>query len=67
MPFRNFEDIDLETVRLMTEAYDSVVAQLRLKPDDPRTGKLAVLIVQLAKAGVRDVRILADQARAGIK
>jgi len=51
----------------MTAAYDSVVARLNLKPEDPRTGKLAVLIVQLADAGVVDSDKLADEARAALK
>jgi hypothetical protein len=67
MPFRDFSGFDLETVKVMTEAYDSVVARLQLKPDDPRTGKLATIIVQLAKAGVVDPERLADQARVGLR
>jgi hypothetical protein len=67
MPFRHIKDIDLETVRTMTAAYDAVVARLRLKPEDPRTGKLATIIVQLARAGVLDVDRLTEQARAGLK
>jgi hypothetical protein len=42
----------------MTAAYDAVVERLRLKPDDPRTGKLAVIIVQLVKAGGNAERLL---------
>ena len=67
MPFRQYPEFDLETVRVMTKAYDSVVVQLKLKPEDPRTGKLANLIVDLTKAGVLDPERLADQARAGLK
>lgn len=68
MPFRKYHpEFDLETVKMMTKAYDLVVAQLQLKPEDPRTGKLATLIVQLAKAGVVDPERLADQARAGMR
>ena len=66
MPFRNYPEIDIETAKVMTEAYDLVIARLKLKPEDPRTGKLASLIVSLAKAGVRDPERLADQARAGL-
>ena len=51
----------------MKAAYDSVLAQLGLKPDDPGTSTLAALIVQLAKAGIADSEKLADQARAGLK
>jgi hypothetical protein len=51
----------------MMAAYDAVVARLRLMPDYPRTGKLASMIVQLAKAGVLDADKLAEQAWMGIK
>jgi hypothetical protein len=67
MPFRSETEFNGETLRIMTAAYDAVVARLRLKPEDPRTGKLATIIVQLAKAGVLNVDRLADQARAGLK
>lgn len=67
MPFRDQKGFDIEVLRAMTAAYDSVVATLNLKPDDPRTGKLAILIVQLARAGIFDADRLADQARAGLK
>jgi hypothetical protein len=53
MPFRNETQFSIERVQAMTAAFDSVVAWLKLKPDDPRTGKLATLIVQLAKGGRR--------------
>lgn len=67
MPFRNFKDFDYEMLQTMTAAYDAVVAKLNLKPTDPRTGRLAIRIVELARAGVLDVDKLADQARAGLK
>ena len=67
MPFRQHTDFDSETLQLMTAAYDTVVARLNIKPEDPRTSKLATLIVQLVKAGVRDSGRLADQARAGLR
>jgi hypothetical protein len=67
MPFRHVTEFDADTVKGMTEAYDSVVLQLSLKSGDPRTGKLATLIVQLVKAGVVDPERLADQARAGLR
>jgi hypothetical protein len=67
MPFRNETDFNTESLQATTAAYDSVVAKLKLKPGDPRTGKLATLIVQLAKAGIVDTEKLADQARAGLK
>lgn len=67
MPFRNETQFDTETRKTMTTAYDAVVAKLRLKSTDPRTGKLAILIVQLVKAGVLDVDKLSEQARMGLK
>ena len=67
MPFRHVTQLDAATLSAMTAAYDDVVAQLRLKPDDPRSGKLASLIVQLAKAGVVDSEKLVEQARSGLK
>jgi hypothetical protein len=67
MPFRDYPTFDLETVRVMTEAHDSVVARLNLKADDPKRGKLVALIVELARAGVVDPEKLADQARAGLR
>jgi hypothetical protein len=67
MPFRNETEFTTANIQQMTAAYDSVVAKLKLAPDDPRRGKLATLIVQLAKAGVVDADKLADQARSGLK
>jgi len=67
MPFRNYTQFNTATLGAMTAAYDSVVARLKLKPEDPRTGKLAIFIVQLVNAGVVDPEKLADQARAGLK
>jgi hypothetical protein len=66
MPFRNESEFTSETLEAMQIAYDSVVDKLKLKPDDARRGKLASLIVQLAKAGVYNSDRLADQARAGL-
>jgi hypothetical protein len=65
--FRNYTRFTTETLRAITAAYDAVVARLKLKPADPRTGKLAILIVQLTDAGVVDPEKLADQARVGLK
>jgi hypothetical protein len=67
MPFRSETEFTTETITSMQAAYDSVVAKLKLKPEDSRRGKLATLIVQLAKAGVVDSERLADQARSGLK
>jgi hypothetical protein len=67
MPFRNETQFTSADIQEMAAAYDSVVTKLKLKPEDPRRGKLVSLIVQLAKAGVIDADKLAAQARAGLK
>ena len=67
MPFRNYPQFDTETLKVMTTAYDAVAARLKLVPDDPRSGKLASMIVQLAKAGILDPEKLAEQATMGLK
>ena len=67
MPFSTETQFDSDALRAMTAAFDTVTAKLHLKADDPRRGKLASLIVQLAKAGVVDSERLADQARSGLK
>lgn len=67
MPFKHTTVFDSDTLNAMTAAYDSVVATLNIKLGDPRTSKLASLIISLAKAGVVDPERLADQARAGLK
>ena len=67
MPFRAVTEFDTQTVRDMTAAYDAVVARLALKSNDPRLGLLAAKIVELAKAGERDVGKLIEEAAAGLK
>jgi hypothetical protein len=67
MPFRNVIGFNLDTMNVMRAAYDAAVAKLQLKPDDPRTGKLALPIVQLVKSGVVDPDSLADKARRQIE
>ena len=66
MPFRTVTDLDAQTLRTMTAAYDAVVARLNMKSDDPRTGPLAAKIVMLARAGERDVGKLIEQALIGL-
>jgi hypothetical protein len=66
MPFRTVTDLDVQTLRTMTAAYDAVVARLNMKSDDPRTGPLAAKIVMLARTGERDVGKLIEQALIGL-
>jgi hypothetical protein len=67
MPFRNYHQFDLKTVRLMTAAYDAAIAQLGLTPDSPLTSKLAAAIAALADEGERDPGRLCEQAVAKLK
>ena len=60
MPFRNYTQFDSAALKAMTTAYDAVVARLRLKSDDPLTGKLAAKIANLAE-GQRDVGKLTEE------
>jgi hypothetical protein len=62
MPFRNYTQFDVDTLRLMTAAYDAAVAKLGLPNADPRTGKLASAIVSLVAAGERDQETLTKKA-----
>ena len=43
MPFRDYPQFGTESLKAMTDAYDAVVARLKLRPDDPRRGKLALM------------------------
>jgi hypothetical protein len=67
MPFRNYSQFDSAALKVMTAAYDAVVARLQLKSDDPLTGKLAAKIASLAAEGERDVGKLTEQALLGLK
>jgi hypothetical protein len=67
MPFRNYHQFDLATVRLLTAAYDTAIAQLGLTPDNPMTSKLAVAIAALADDGERDPTRLCELALAKLK
>jgi len=54
MPFRDVKNIDDETRRNMTQAFEAACDRLRLEPDDPERGELASAIVELVAAGERD-------------
>jgi hypothetical protein len=53
-PFRDVENIDDETRRNMTQAFDAVCDRLKLDEDDPLRGKLADEIIALVSIGERD-------------
>jgi hypothetical protein len=54
MMFQDVENIDDETRRSMTQAFDAVCDRLRLDTDDPLKGKLADEIIALVSIGERD-------------
>ena len=54
MPFRDVRNIDDETRRSMTQAFEAACDRLRLEPDDPERGELASAIIELVAAGERD-------------
>jgi hypothetical protein len=56
MPFRNLqpERFDLNTLKAMQGVYDSICKQLKIDATDPRTGKLAATIANLAASGERE-------------
>jgi hypothetical protein len=62
MPFRNYAQFDIETLRKMTAAYDVAVTRLNIKSDDPMTSRLANIIVELASTGERDPDKLCEAA-----
>lgn len=67
MPFRDYTQFNSDTLEVMRQAYDAVVARRRIVPADPRTGKLAAIIVELAAAGVTDVDKLTEQAASELR
>jgi len=62
MSFKNARHLNIETVRLMTQAYDRALAQLGITPEDPRSGEIAAHIAKLADAGERDPAMLCAMA-----
>jgi hypothetical protein len=62
MSFKNARHLNIETVQLMTRAYDRALAQLGITPESPRSGELAAHIAQLADAGERDPATLCEAA-----
>jgi hypothetical protein len=62
MPFRDYSGFDPAALDGMTKAYDSAVAKLDMQSTDPRTSKLAALIVSLVSTGERDPDKLCEGA-----
>ena len=54
MPFRDLKNIDEETRRNMTQAFEAACGRLGLDTDDPLKGKVAGEIVALVSLGERD-------------
>jgi len=67
MPFRNYGQFDIATVRLMRQAYDAALSHLSITSSDPRSGEIASEIAMLADEGERDPQILCTGALARIK
>jgi hypothetical protein len=62
MPFRDYTQFKLGTLRVMTHAYDEVIAKLGIPPGDPRTAKLAAYIVALVSDGEMNPAVLSEKA-----
>jgi hypothetical protein len=54
IPFRNYHQFDVETVCLMTEAYDAALLHLGITASDPRSGNVAACIARHADDGERN-------------
>jgi hypothetical protein len=64
MPFRKFtKDFTPATLDAMAEAYDALLREPGLTGSDPRSGKLALKIVEIARAGEDDRDTLIRKAR----
>jgi len=54
MPFRDIPNVDAETLRTMTQAFDAVCDRLGIGADDPERGEVASTIIELVSIGERD-------------
>jgi hypothetical protein len=54
MPFRDLRNVDEETLRSMTQAFNAVCDRLGLAADDPERGEVASTIIELVSMGERD-------------
>ena len=54
MPFRDLPNIDAETLRIMTQAFDAVCDRLGIGADDPERGEVASAIMELVSVGERN-------------
>ena len=61
MPFRNYSQFTSGALKIMTTAYDAVIAKLDIAPSDPRNSQIASKIVRLVSEGETDVTILCDK------
>ncbi|MCX7310476.1 MAG: hypothetical protein NTV56_01845 [Alphaproteobacteria bacterium] len=62
MPFRNAQEFDQQTLANMRRAFDDVMLMIDLKEGDPKSSRLATIIITLASSGERDVTALRDRA-----
>jgi hypothetical protein len=67
MPFRSYAGFSTEMLRSMTAAYDSAVAKLQIKNDNPLTSKLAATIAALAADGESDPIKLCERSIAELQ
>lgn len=64
MPFRNYKkEFTPASLDKMAAAYDAVVRELGITGSDPRSGQLAIKIVELVRAGEEDQNALVKKAR----
>ena len=57
----------ISTLRVMSEAYDAVLARLGIKPNDPRSSVVASQIVTPVYEGERNPTTLRDKVCAHVK
>jgi hypothetical protein len=67
VPFRDYSGFNADTLKAMTEAYDTAIAKLGIKAGDPLTSNVAAAIAALASEGERDPAQLCEKTIAGLK
>lgn len=67
MPFRDYSGFNGATLKAMTAAYDSALAKLGIKPDNPLTSNIAARIAAFASDGERDPDRLCEKAIEGLQ
>jgi hypothetical protein len=64
MPFRDHaREFTPATLDMMTAAYDALARELDMAGSDPRSGKLAIQIVSIVRAGEDDKDAVIKKAR----